>query len=50
MINDNSKGQKMIGKRISDLSSSKEIFDSEKSIYQEALKNAGFKEKIEYEK
>ena len=41
---------KMIGKRISDLSSSKEIFDSEKSIYQEALKNAGFKEKIEYEK
>ena len=40
----------MIGKRISDLSSSKEIFDSEKSIYQEALKNAGFKEKIEYEK
>ena len=41
---------KMIGKRILDLSSSKEIFDSEKSIYQEALKNAGFKEKIEYEK
>ena len=41
---------KMIGKRISDLSSSKEIFDSEKSIYQEALKNAGFKEKIECEK
>ena len=41
---------KMIGKRISDLSSNKEIFESEKSIYQEALRNAGFKEDLKYEK
>ena len=41
---------KMIGKRISDLSSTKEIFESEKPFYQEALKNAGFKEDLKYEK
>ena len=33
-----------------DLISSKEIFDKEKPIYQKALKNAGFKENLEYEK
>ena len=41
---------KMIGKRISDLSSNAEIFEKEKPIYQEALKNAGFKEELKYEK
>ena len=41
---------KMIGKRILDLSSTKEIFDKEKPIYQEALKNAGFKDDLKYEK
>ena len=41
---------KMIGKRVSDLSSSKEVFEKEKPIYQQALKNAGFKEELIYEK
>ena len=41
---------KMIGKRISDLSSNEEIFEREKPIYQEALRNAGFKEDLKYEK
>ena len=41
---------KMIGKRLSDLSSSKEIFEREKPIYQEALRNAGFEENLHYEK
>ena len=36
----------MIGKRISDLSSSKEIFTSEAPFYNQALSAAGYKEKI----
>ena len=38
----------MISKRISKLSSTKEIFDSEKSFFQKALEKSGYKEKIKY--
>ena len=38
----------MIQKRLSTLSSSKEVFDRHKSIYETALKNAGHKHIIEY--
>lgn len=38
----------MIGNRISQLSSSKAIFESEAAIYNTALKNAGYDTKIEY--
>ena len=39
---------KMIGKRVSDLSSSHEVFEREKDIYNQALANAGYKDKIQY--
>ena len=39
----------MIGKRISDLSSSEEIFDSVAPLYNQGLRNAGFNEDIKYE-
>ena len=39
---------KMISKRVSDLSSSKEVFDSEKNVYDQALNNAGYKDKLQY--
>jgi hypothetical protein len=38
----------MVEKRLSDLSSHKELFDSEKSQYQEALKDSGYTETIQY--
>ena len=38
----------MIGKRISQLSSSKTIFENEAVIYDTALKNAGYDTKLEY--
>ena len=39
---------KSIAKRISDTSSSKDIFDKSISIYQNALKGGGFKEELKY--
>ena len=39
---------KMIGKRVSQLSSSKAIFENEATIYNAALKNAGYDEELEY--
>ena len=39
---------KMISKRVSDLSSSKEVFYSEKNVYDQALNNAGYKDKLQY--
>ena len=38
----------MVEKRLNDLSSSKELFESEKGQYQEALKDSGFKETIHF--
>ena len=38
----------MIGKRLSIVSSSEEMFDSEKAVYSEALKSAGFKHDLKY--
>ena len=38
----------MISERISNLSYTKEVFDNESQIYQEALKSAGFTEKMSY--
>ena len=40
---------KMIGHRISDLSSSEEIFNSVAPIYNQGLQNSGFTEEIKYE-
>ena len=40
---------KMIGKRISDLSSSKEIFTSEAPFYNQALSSAGYKEELQFQ-
>ena len=39
---------KSIAKRISDTSSSKDIFDKSTSIYQNALYESGFKEELKY--
>ena len=39
---------RMISKRLSDLSSSKDIFMSESPIYNEALRVAGYKEELEF--
>ena len=39
---------KGIGKRLSEISSSEEIFKQAAPLYEEALKNSGFTEKIEY--
>ena len=39
---------KMISKRISGLSSSEEVFEREKHIYDEALKNSGYTSKTQY--
>ena len=38
----------MIGKRISSISTSKEVFDAEAPIYNSALRNSGFTEEIQY--
>ena len=38
----------MIGKRLSKLCSTKESFDQEKVLYQEALKKSGHKEELQY--
>ena len=38
----------MIGKRISSISYSKEVFDSEAAVYNTALKNSGYLESIRY--
>ena len=40
---------KMIGNRISDLSSSEEIFNSVAPLYNQGLRNSGFNEEIKYE-
>ena len=40
---------KMIGKRISSISTNKEVFDMEAPIYNTALKNSGYTEKIRFE-
>ena len=40
---------KMVNKRLSTLSSSKEMFDSSAKIYQEALTSSGYEHKLEYE-
>ena len=39
---------RMIGKRVSNLSSSKEVFENESKPYQDALKQAGYTEKLEF--
>ena len=39
---------KMIGKRVSQLSSSKAIFENEATIYNAAPKNSGYDEELEY--
>ena len=39
----------MTGKRISDLSSSKEIFTSEAPFYNQALSSAGYKEDLQFQ-
>ena len=41
---------KMIGRRISDLSSSEEIFNQSAPIYNQALSNSGFNESIQFSK
>ena len=41
---------KMIGRRISDLSSNENIFDQAAPIYNQALKNSGFNEDIQFSK
>ena len=38
----------MVERRISDLSSTKELFEEEKEVYQEALNEAGYKHKLEF--
>ena len=38
----------MISKRVSDLSSSKELFDKYKEPYNKALEKRGFKQKINF--
>ena len=40
---------KMIGKRISSISANKEVFEAEAPIYNTALKNSGYTEKIRFE-
>ena len=39
---------KMINKRVSDLSSSKEVFEREKHIYEQALRNSGYNADLQY--
>ena len=41
---------KMIGRRISDLSSNEQIFDQAAPIYNQALRNSGFLESIQFSK
>ena len=41
---------KMVGRRISDLSSSEEIFKQAAPIYNQALRNSGFNEEIKFSK
>ena len=38
----------MVEKRLSDLSSHEELFDSEKTQYQEAVKDSGYTETIKF--
>ena len=40
---------KSIEKRLSEISSSKEIFDNSKHLYEKALQESGFKEKLCYQ-
>ena len=39
---------KMINKRVSDLSSSEEVFEREKHIYEQALRNSGYNADLQY--